>query len=101
PSGLQGVFLLASLFAVVLAVLGHLLIVTSKERRSIADLMARSWVVPQQAVTLPEDRDELADLRANRARRVRNVVIAELIIVGVGLGAPWLLTRKTESADAR
>lgn len=101
PSGLQGLFFLASMFAVALAVLGHFLVLTAKDRRGIADLMARSYVVPAQPAALPEDREELADYKAARARSIRNVVIAELVIIVIGLGAPWLLTRKTESTEQR
>jgi uncharacterized RDD family membrane protein YckC len=97
PSGLQGIFFLASCLALALAALGHVLVMTSKDRRSIADLMARSWVVPVQARPAPQDADELAEHKAARGRRIRGVVIAEVLIVAFGLGAPWLLTRKTES----
>lgn len=101
PAGLQAVFLLASVLALFVAVLGHLLVLGMKDRRSIADLMARSWVVPRQARPLPEDREELAELRRAKGRSIRNVIIAEVIILGVGLGAPWVLTRKTESTEQR
>jgi uncharacterized RDD family membrane protein YckC len=96
-AGMQGVFLLASMLALALAVLGHVLVMTAKDRRSIADLMARSFVVPAQARAQPEDAEELADAKRASARRIRGVVIAELLIVAFGLGAPWVLTRKTES----
>jgi uncharacterized RDD family membrane protein YckC len=97
PTGMQSVFFLASCLALALAVLGHVLVMTAKDRRSIADLMARSFVVPVQARAQAEDAEELADAKAARGRRIRGVVIAELLIIAFGLGAPWVLTRKTES----
>jgi uncharacterized RDD family membrane protein YckC/thioredoxin-like negative regulator of GroEL len=99
PSGLQGLFFMASCLALALAVLGHVLVMTSKDRRSIADLMARSWVVPQQSRAPAEDADELAEQKAARGRRLRGVVIAEVLILAFGLGAPWVLSRKTESTQ--
>jgi len=101
PGGMQAVFSLASLLALFVAVLGHLLVLGVKDRRSIADMMARSFVVPQQTQPLPDDRDELLELKTARARSIRNVVLVELVILGVGLGAPWLLTRRTESTEQR
>jgi uncharacterized RDD family membrane protein YckC len=100
PGGLQVVFVMASGLTLFASVLGHLLVLGVKDRRSIADLMARSWVVPQQPRPLPTDADELEELRAAGRRSVRNVVIAELVVLSVGLAAPWLLTRKTESTEA-
>src|SRR5687767_10562113 len=55
PAGLQAVFVLASGLALFVAVLGHFLVLGVKDRRSIADLMARSWVVPRQPRALPDD----------------------------------------------
>src|SRR5581483_3933211 len=46
-----------------------------------------------------EDADELAEQKAARGRRLRGVVIAEVLILAFGLGAPWVLTRKTESTQ--
>lgn len=101
PSGLQFVFFLASMAALFVAVFGHVLVLAVKDRRGIADLMSRSWVVPQQARPLPDDADDLAEAKRARARTVRNVVIAEVVILAVGLGLPWVLTRKTESTEQR
>ncbi len=101
PGGMQAVFTLASLLALFVAVLGHLLVLGMKDRRSIADMMARSFVVPRQSRPLPEDRDELEELKAARGRSVRNLVVAEVLILGLGLGAPWVLTRRTESTEQR
>src|SRR5688572_25077131 len=44
PGGMQALFTLASLLALFVAVMGHLLVLGMKDRRSIADMMARSWV---------------------------------------------------------
>jgi tetratricopeptide (TPR) repeat protein len=99
PSGMQGLFFLASSLALALAVLGHLLVMTAKDRRSFADMMARSFVVPLQARAAAEDAEELADQKAARGRRIRGVVIAEVLILAFGLGTPWVLTRKTESTQ--
>ncbi|MBL8951841.1 MAG: RDD family protein [Myxococcaceae bacterium] len=101
PAGMQALFTLASALALFVAVLGHFLVLGMKDRRSIADMMSGSWVVPQQPAPLPDDADELAERKAARARGVRNVVIAEVLILRLGLGAPWVLTRKTESTDQR
>src|SRR5581483_3811662 len=99
PSGMQGLFFMASCLALALAVLGHLLVMTSKDRRSIADVMARSYVVPLQARAEVDDAEELAERKAASARRIRGVVVAEVLILACGLGLPWLLTRRTESTQ--
>ncbi|MBK7864405.1 MAG: RDD family protein [Archangiaceae bacterium] len=101
PVGLQAVFLLASALALVAVVCGHLLALGVKDRRTIADLMARSWVVPQQPVMPLDDADERAERAATRARTARNVVIAELLVFSAGLAMPWLMTRRTESTEQR
>ncbi len=97
PTGMGALFFFASCFALAIAILGHALVMTSKDRRSIADLMARSFVVPMQNHGVPTDADEILEAKSARGRRVRGVVIAELLIIAFGLGTPWLLTRKTES----
>ncbi len=97
PSGIGGLFFFVSAFAVCFAGLGHALVLNRDDRRSLADLMARSWVrsaVPRPA---PTDAEELADFDADHRRRVRNVVLFEVALLIGALCLPVLLTQPTES----
>jgi uncharacterized RDD family membrane protein YckC len=97
PSGMAGLFFTASMFAVAFAALGHALVLNRADRRSLADLMARSYVRLEKRVSLPTDADELADWKAQRKAKVRNVVLFEVALVVGALALPWVLTQRTES----
>lgn len=100
PSGLALLFFGASAFAVGFAALGHALVLNRADRRSLADLMARSHVRVARPTPLPTDAEELADVKAERGRKVRNVVLFELALVVGALALPWILTQRTESTGA-
>lgn len=95
PSMLAGLMSLASMFTVALAFAGNLLALDRKDKRTLADLMAKSMVVEGVARPPPTDPDDLAEFqRARRATIVKLVVVEVLLLASVA-GLPWLLTRKT------
>ena len=97
PGGWGVLVAVGCAFLFVLALLGHLLALTSPDRRTLADRMAKSYVVPAQKRLAPVDAEERADWRAERSRKVRGVVIAELVMIAVAVALPWVLTTRHES----
>lgn len=97
PAGLALLFFFASAVAVGVAMLGHVLILTRDDRRSVADLMARSWVRVAVPGVVPTDVDERADWNAARSKTLRTVVVFEVLLLAGALALPWVLTQRTES----
>lgn len=97
PTGIALLFFFASSFALALAVLGHVLVLTREDHRSIADLMARSHVRVAVPPVPPADAEEAADRAADARKKLRTVVVFELVLVGGALALPWLLTQRTET----
>ncbi len=100
PTGLGFVFFLASSAAVAAAILGHVFVMTRQDRRSLADLMARSHVRVAKPVTAPAEADERADWQADRRKKLTWVVAFEVVLVVAALALPWALTQRTESTGA-
>lgn len=95
PSGAGGILLVVSVVLLAATSLGHFLVFTRPDRRSLADLVAKTVVVTRLPRPVPEDEDERQDaLRAGRGR-VRNLVITEAILLALGVGLPWSLTQRT------
>lgn len=100
PTGIALLFFFASAVALGVAVLGHLLILSRDDRRSVADLMARSFVrVAPPPAAPPTDAEELADLKAERSKKLRGVVLFEVALVVAAVALPWVLTQKTETKE--
>lgn len=101
PAGPSLLFGLVCLGMVGLALPGHLMALFRPDGRGLADLMAGTMVVPRRAVAPPEDEDE--DERAERAqhrrRKILGVIAFQVVALVVVLGAPHLLTRRTESSE--
>ena len=103
PVGVAALFFLISSVAVVLAVVGHFYALSTREGRTFADLMARSFVIQQPVGdALPEDAEDRAEALQQRSRITRNVIIFQLFTL-IAIGAlPWLLTiRFGESSEVR
>lgn len=82
------------------SVLGQFLVVTRPDRRSLADLLARTVVVPKMPpAPEPTDAEERADARREQGRRLRTLLIAEVAMVMMGIGVPWLMTRRTSGGS--
>lgn len=94
PPVLTGVMTLASMGALAVAVVGHLLALGRDDGRTLADLLAGSRVVLAPARPLPTDADELAELRAQRGRVARNVALAEVVLAASVFGLPYVVTAR-------
>jgi uncharacterized RDD family membrane protein YckC/thioredoxin-like negative regulator of GroEL len=99
PTGMTFFFAVVCMFALIGSGLGTLLAANRADRRSLADLIARSYVRPAQARPPGEDEDERQLQRRESSARIRNVVIAELVLFGGALALPWVLTQRTESRE--
>lgn len=94
PPVVAGVMTLASAAAVSIALVGHLIALGRPDQRTLADLIAGSFVVLSPARPPPTDPEELAEWKAHRARVTRNVVIVQVVLAASVLGLPWVLTSK-------
>lgn len=101
PTGIASVFFLVSGFAFALAVLGHFLIFNRTDGRTLADLIARSYVTEAKKRPLPDDAEEAAFVKSMDRSRVRKVAVFEVICIGLVFFGPWLLTQRTEGTGTR
>jgi uncharacterized RDD family membrane protein YckC/Flp pilus assembly protein TadD len=101
PTGIGAVFFLVSGFAFALAVLGHFLVFNRSDGRTLADLIARSYVTEAKKRPPPDDAEEAAFIKSLDRRRVRNVAIFEVLCIGLVFFGPWLLTQRTEGTGTR
>jgi uncharacterized RDD family membrane protein YckC len=99
PSGLALVLLLLCLVLFGISILGHLLILTRPDRRSLADLMARTIVVPRQPAKTFDDEEDRAYWLAGHRSKIRKVVVFELILVALTFGLPMLLTQRVSTGN--
>lgn len=101
PAGFGAILFHLSWILLGATTIGHFLVFTRPDRRSLADLFARTVVTPRRAeAPLPTDEDERQDALRARSGRVRNLIIAEVLILMFGSGLPWLLTRKTPGENS-
>jgi hypothetical protein len=101
PTGVGSVFFLVSAFTLAFAVLGHFLVFNRTDGRTLADLIAKSFVTPAKQRPLPDDAEEAAFVRSLDRKRVRNVALFEVVCVGLVFFGPWLLTQRTEGTGQR
>lgn len=97
PTGLTAFFAFASMIALGFAIAGHFVALASKDGRSLADLLARSYVVPARPTATIADEDEAAFARGEQRRRLWWALAFEVFCLGGALGLPWLMTVRTES----
>jgi uncharacterized RDD family membrane protein YckC len=95
PAGLGFVMALVSLTTMTVVGPGHLLPLIRDDRRSLADLMARSFVVPARPAEVPADEDDRAWQKRQRRRRATGVLVFELALVAGALALPYLLMQRT------
>lgn len=97
PLGAKGLSLavLGCFAAFGIAVFGHLLALVSPDRRTLADLVARTIVIPRAALAVEQggDPEELAYRQSERHARLRNVVLFEVALVLVMVGGPVVLAK--------
>jgi tetratricopeptide (TPR) repeat protein/uncharacterized RDD family membrane protein YckC len=92
---LTGIMTIACLFAVSLAAAGNLIALDRKDKRTLADLMAKSMVVEGVARPPPTDADDLIEFKLARRSTIVKVIIVEVVLLSSLAALPWLLTRKT------
>ncbi|MBL8923768.1 MAG: RDD family protein [Myxococcaceae bacterium] len=95
PTGVGLVMLFACSIAFVGALAASLIALGRPDGRGLADLMTRSYVVLAPARRLPDDPDELAELRARRKTVVTRIIVFDLVLALGVPATPWLLTRRT------
>ncbi len=95
PAGMGTVLFHLSWMLLAGTTLGHFLVFTRPDRRSLADLVSKTVVVVRTPKPLPTDAEERAWALGERSGRIRNLVIAEVVIVALGVGLPYGLTRDT------
>lgn len=101
PTGIGAIFFLVSAFTVALAVLGHFLVFNRADQRTLADLIARSYVTAARPPEPAIDAEEAAYARSLARRRVRNVALFEVVCVGLVFFGPWVLTQRSEGTGQR
>jgi tetratricopeptide (TPR) repeat protein len=76
-------------------VAGQLLALASPDRRTLADLIARTIVIPRASLAVEQDSDpeEEAERRSARRARLRNVVLFEVALVALMIGGPVVAAR--------
>ena len=86
---------LGCLGALALAVFGHFLALVSPDRRTLADLIARTVVIPRATAAVAQDLDaEEADYRRSQRRlRLRNVLLFEGALGVAMVAGPIIMTK--------
>jgi uncharacterized RDD family membrane protein YckC len=85
------------------AAAGHLIALSQQDRRTLADLVCKTMVVPRavNAVETSADAEELA-ARADAARaRIRNLVLVEALLLGATLAVPLAMAHYNSGASKR
>ncbi len=77
--------------------MGHLLAVIREDGRGLADLLARSMVVPKLPAPTYVDEDDRLEKRAARSRQVRNFAIACVVLVFGTVAGPKVLFGRRQS----
>jgi uncharacterized RDD family membrane protein YckC/tetratricopeptide (TPR) repeat protein len=101
PTGVGSIFFLVCSFTVAFAVLGHFLVFNRQDHRTLADLIARSYVTPTRPRPVHDDAEEAAYARSLERGRIRNVAIFEVVCAGLVFFGPWLLTQRVEGTETR
>jgi uncharacterized RDD family membrane protein YckC len=98
PHGIGLILFFSSGAILVLAFCGQMLIFTRTDRRGLPDLMAKTVVIERGTLKQPDgplqpDEEERAMMKGAASRRVRNVAIFELALLGGALVLPYVLGR--------
>jgi uncharacterized RDD family membrane protein YckC/Tfp pilus assembly protein PilF len=101
PTGMGFMFFVVCGFAVAFAVLGHFLVFNRQDQRTLADLIAKSYVTAARPKVVHEDAEDAAYMRTLDKKRIRNVAIFEIICAGLVFLGPWLLTQRVEGTESR
>ena len=92
PPMLAGVMTLACSGAFCIAAIGHVIVLGRPDQRSLADLIAGSFVVQGPALPPPTDLEEFDEWKAQRTRLVVRIVVFEAVLMSSVLLLPWVLS---------
>jgi len=93
PGSLGLVFVLASAVFSLAAGAGHVVALARDDRRSLADLVGRTRVIPRALRADSADADERAEHREAHQRARRIVVVNDALLLAVALAVPFALGR--------
>ncbi|MFL5319676.1 MAG: RDD family protein [Myxococcaceae bacterium] len=94
-----GLAVLLAFFFVGLAVIGNFVVFIREDRRSLADILAKTMVIPARWLPLPTDEDDRLALEQDRARKIRGYVIFCVVTTAIALVLPWAITRRPGPKD--
>lgn len=102
PVLLGSLMALASMAALAMALIGHVIALGRPDGRTLADLFASSYVAVGPTRAPPADEDERAEWLASRRAVKRNIAVFEVLLVASVVALPWVLTsRGGETARER
>ena len=92
PPLLAGVMTVACSAALCISAIGHVIALGRPDQRTLADLLARSFVVEGPSLPPPSDLEEFDEWKAHRNKVIVRVVIFELVLMSSVLALPWILS---------
>ena len=102
PPVLAGVMTLACSAAVVIAAVGQIIALGRPDQRTLADLLAKSFVVEGPVLPPPTDLEEFDEWKAHRVRVLIGIGVFEFFLMGSVLALPALLTSSSgESSEGK
>lgn len=102
PPVLAGVMTVACSVALCVSAIGHLIALGRPDQRTLADLLAKSFVVEGPALQPPSDLEEFDEWKAHRLRVIIGISVFEVFLMGSVLALPALLTSSSgESAQGK
>ena len=102
PPVLAGVMTLASAGALCIAAIGHVIALGRPDQRTLADLLARSFVVEGPALPPPTDLEEFDEWKAHRLSVLVRIAVFEVVLMSSVLALPWLLSSSSgESSQGK
>lgn len=99
PVGAGFILFLLSIGLLTAAGAGNILAIVRPDGRTLADLVSRTVITLRRKKEAPKDEDDRLEARRAEAKKIRTLVIAELCMVLVGLGLPWLISRRAPGED--
>ncbi len=92
PPLLAGVMTVACSAALCISAIGHVIALGRPDQRTLADLLARSFVVEGPSLPPPSDLEEFDEWKAHRNKVLTRIVIFEFVLMGSVLALPWFLS---------
>jgi uncharacterized RDD family membrane protein YckC len=92
PPMLAGVMTVACAAALCIAAIGHLIALGRPDQRTLADLLAGSFVVEGPSLPPPTDLEEFDEWKAHRTRVVIRIAVFEVALMSSVLALPWILS---------